>query len=92
VLDLVFRPDPAHRDPVYRQLADHLAELISAQRLCSGEPFRVESAGPPALLLSFAALAPDEIRGGVTELAALARTCARKPRLTPARRASRRIR
>jgi len=58
----------------------------------SGEPFRVESAGPPALLLSFAALVPDEIRDGVEELAALARTCARKRRLAPARRASRRTR
>jgi len=48
VLDLVFRPDPAHRDPVYRQLANHLAELISAQRFCSGErlpPSRARSPG-----------------------------------------------
>lgn len=37
MLDLVFRPDPARRDPAYRQLADHLAELIAAQRLQSGE-------------------------------------------------------
>ena len=58
----------------------------------SGEPFRVESVGPPALLLSFAALVPDEIRDGVAELAALARTCVRKRRLAPARRASRRTR
>ena len=30
MLDLAFRPDIQHRDPVYRQLADHLAELIGA--------------------------------------------------------------
>jgi GntR family transcriptional regulator/MocR family aminotransferase len=37
VLDLAFRPDPTRRDPVYRQLADHLAELIGAGRLAHGE-------------------------------------------------------
>ncbi len=37
MLDLPFRADPLHRDPVYRQLADHLAELISAGRLPAGE-------------------------------------------------------
>ncbi|RIL03435.1 MAG: hypothetical protein DCC71_15290, partial [Proteobacteria bacterium] len=37
VLDLVFRPDPAHRHPVYRQLADHLTALIAEGRLAPGE-------------------------------------------------------
>jgi GntR family transcriptional regulator/MocR family aminotransferase len=37
VLDLPFRADPLHPDPVYRQLADHLAALISAGRLQAGE-------------------------------------------------------
>ena len=37
MLDLPFRADPLHPDPVYRQLADHLAELISAGRLPAGE-------------------------------------------------------
>jgi GntR family transcriptional regulator/MocR family aminotransferase len=37
VLDLPFRADPLHPDPVYRQLADHLAELIRAGRLPTGE-------------------------------------------------------
>jgi GntR family transcriptional regulator/MocR family aminotransferase len=37
VLDLPFRPDPTHSDPVYRQLADHLAEWIRAGRLPAGE-------------------------------------------------------
>jgi DNA-binding transcriptional MocR family regulator len=58
----------------------------------NGEPFRVESAGPPALLLSFAALSPDEIRTGIAELAALARASARNRRPAPAHGASRRRR
>lgn len=37
MLDLPFRADPLHPDPVYRQLADHLAELITAGRLPAGE-------------------------------------------------------
>ncbi len=37
MLDLPFRPDPTHPDPVYRQLADHLAEWIRAGRLPAGE-------------------------------------------------------
>ncbi len=37
MLDLSFRPDRTRRDPVYRQLADHLAELVDAGRLRSGE-------------------------------------------------------
>lgn len=37
MLDLAFRPDPARPEPVYRQLADHLAELIAARRLAAGE-------------------------------------------------------
>jgi DNA-binding transcriptional regulator YhcF (GntR family) len=37
VLDLPFRADPLHPDPVYRQLADHLAERITAGRLPAGE-------------------------------------------------------
>ena len=37
MLDLAFRPDFQHPDPVYRQLADHLAELIAAGRLAAGE-------------------------------------------------------
>jgi GntR family transcriptional regulator/MocR family aminotransferase len=37
VLDLAFRPDPTRREPVYRQLADHLAALIDAERLRAGE-------------------------------------------------------
>jgi len=38
-----------------------------------GEAFRLDGEGPPALLLSFAALAPDAIRAGVAELAVLLR-------------------
>ncbi|MCZ7617720.1 MAG: PLP-dependent aminotransferase family protein [Myxococcota bacterium] len=38
-----------------------------------GDSFRFDGEGPPALLLSFAALAPDAIREGLAELAALAR-------------------
>jgi GntR family transcriptional regulator/MocR family aminotransferase len=37
----------------------------------SGASFHLDGAGPPALLLSFAALPPDAIRAGVAELAAL---------------------
>ena len=37
MLDLAFRADPLHPDPVYRQLADHLAELIAAGRMPAGE-------------------------------------------------------
>jgi len=37
VLDLAFRPDPTRSEPVYRQLADHLAALIAAERLVRGE-------------------------------------------------------
>jgi GntR family transcriptional regulator/MocR family aminotransferase len=37
VLDLAFRPDFASRRPVYRQLAEHLAELIATGRLRPGE-------------------------------------------------------
>jgi len=37
VLDLAFRADPARPEPVYRQLADHLAALIAAERLRAGE-------------------------------------------------------
>lgn len=37
MLDLPFRPDPRSGDPVYRQLADHLVELIDAGRLRPGE-------------------------------------------------------
>ncbi len=37
MLDLAFRPDAGSRDPVYRQLADHLAALIVADRLAPGE-------------------------------------------------------
>jgi GntR family transcriptional regulator/MocR family aminotransferase len=37
VLDLAFRADPTRAEPVYRQLADHLAELIAAERLARGE-------------------------------------------------------
>jgi GntR family transcriptional regulator/MocR family aminotransferase len=37
VLDLAFRPDPNRREPVYRQLADHLAALVAAGRLAAGE-------------------------------------------------------
>ncbi len=37
MLDLAFRADPLHPDPVYRQLADHLALLISTGRLPAGE-------------------------------------------------------
>ena len=37
MLDVAFRPDPQHPDPVYRQLADHLAELIAAGRLAADE-------------------------------------------------------
>jgi GntR family transcriptional regulator/MocR family aminotransferase len=48
VLDLAFRADPARREPVYRQLADHLAELVATRRLRSGErlpPSRELAAG-----------------------------------------------
>jgi DNA-binding transcriptional MocR family regulator len=38
-----------------------------------GQSFRIDGEGPPALLLSFAAAAPDAIRAGVAELAALVR-------------------
>jgi GntR family transcriptional regulator/MocR family aminotransferase len=38
-----------------------------------GESFRLDGEGPPALLLSFAALAPGAIREGIAELAALSR-------------------
>lgn len=37
MLDLAFRADPARPEPVYRQLADHLAALIAAERLRAGE-------------------------------------------------------
>lgn len=37
MLDLAFRPDPTRREPVYRQLADHFAELIAAARFAPGE-------------------------------------------------------
>jgi GntR family transcriptional regulator/MocR family aminotransferase len=37
MLDLPFRPDPTREAPVYRQLADHLVELIDAGRLRPGE-------------------------------------------------------
>lgn len=37
MLDLLFRPDPNRRDAVYRQLADHLAQMIEAGRLAPGE-------------------------------------------------------
>ncbi|HSJ96204.1 MAG TPA: PLP-dependent aminotransferase family protein, partial [Myxococcota bacterium] len=51
----------------------------------SGDSCRLDGEGPPALLLSFAALAPDPIREGVAELAASLR-----PRLSaPAKRSTR---
>lgn len=51
----------------------------------SGDSCRLDGEGPPALLLSFAALAPDAIREGVAELAASLR-----PRLSaPAKRSTR---
>ena len=37
MLDLAFRPDSARPEPVYRQLADHLGELIASGRLARGE-------------------------------------------------------
>ena len=37
MLDLPFRADPHSDAPVYRQLAEHLIELIDAGRLCPGE-------------------------------------------------------
>lgn len=37
MLDLPFRPDPRSEAPVYRQLAEHLVELIEAGRLRPGE-------------------------------------------------------
>lgn len=37
MLDLLFRPDPNRRDAVYRQLAEHLIDLIEAGRLAPGE-------------------------------------------------------
>ena len=37
MLDLAFRPDPARPEPVYRQLADHLAELVATGRLARSE-------------------------------------------------------
>lgn len=54
-----------------------------------GEPFRIDAPGPPALLLSFAMLAPDAIRAGVEQLATL--VSARAP-ARPAARAGRRSR
>jgi DNA-binding transcriptional MocR family regulator len=36
-----------------------------------GDPFRIDAPGPPALLLSFATLAPEAIRAGVEALASL---------------------
>ena len=44
-----------------------------------GESFRFDGDGPPALLLSFGALAPDAIRDGVAELASLLRARLRPP-------------
>ena len=38
--------------------------------LVTGDPFRLDGEGPPALLLSFATETPDAIRAGVAELAA----------------------
>lgn len=37
MLDLSFRTDPTRSDPVYRQLADHVAQWIAAGRLARGE-------------------------------------------------------
>ena len=44
--------------------------------LVTGDPFRLDGEGPPALLLSFATETPDAIRAGVAELAAELRRAA----------------
>lgn len=58
----------------------------------NGDLFRLDGEGPPALLLSFAGLAPDAIRAGVSELAALARRQGVRPRRSAVRRVARRVR
>ena len=37
VLEIAFRPDPQSGQPVYRQLEEHLRELLDARRLVVGE-------------------------------------------------------
>jgi GntR family transcriptional regulator/MocR family aminotransferase len=51
----------------------------------TGDAFRLDGDGPPALLLSFATLAPDAIREGVAELA----RALRAQQAAPARRRAR---
>ena len=58
MLDLPFRPDPQHPNPLHWQLADPLAGLIAAGQLPAGEELRLDGERAPALLLWFAGLAP----------------------------------
>ena len=90
MLDLPFSPDSQHPDPVYRQLANHLAELIAAGRLLAGERVPRTRELATALLLSFAGLAPDAIRTGVSELAGLVRRPGARPRRNAVHRVARR--
>jgi GntR family transcriptional regulator/MocR family aminotransferase len=46
----------------------------------TGDAFRLEGEGSPALLLSFATLVPDALRAGVAELAEALRPQLRAPR------------
>lgn len=55
-----------------------------------GELFRVDGEGPPALLLSFASLAPDGIRSAIAELASLVRRQGARPRRNAAHRVAKR--
>jgi GntR family transcriptional regulator/MocR family aminotransferase len=57
-----------------------------------GEAFRVDGEGPPALLLSFAGIAPDAIRGAVAEIAGLVRRQGARPRRNASHRVARRNR
>ncbi len=57
-----------------------------------GDLFRLDGEGAPALLLSFAGLASDAIRAGVSELAALVRRQGVRPRRSAVRRVARRVR
>jgi DNA-binding transcriptional MocR family regulator len=51
--------------------ADSLAVAAASRGIvyAPGDAFRIDADGPPALVLSFATLAPDAIREGVAELA-----------------------
>ena len=63
MLDLAFQPDRSGREPLYRQLEDHLRELIEARRLAPAERVRaVYSARRAALLAALGRHMPEGTR------------------------------